>query len=352
MFSDRYKNLTPYVAGEQPKDKKYIKLNTNENAYPPTPKVKKVLENFNINKLSLYPDPNFTKLRKSIAETYNLNAKNIFVGNGSDEILSFAFFTFFDNKNGKLLFPNYTYSFYPVYCDYYGIEFEIINLNDNYELNLDKYLVKNSCGVIFPNPNAPTSIALKNKSIEEFLSQYPKNRVVVIDEAYIDFAESDESSLDLIKKFKNLLIVRTFSKGFSLAGMRIGYALADEKLIKALFDTKDSFNSYPADMISQEVAKVAIEDIDYYKNINNKIIKTRDEFSNTLKELGWKVLPSSANFVFVSHPLISGSEIYQKLKEEGFLVRYFNKVRLKGFVRITIGTTEEMKVLIEAIKIF
>ena len=345
MFSNRYKKLTPYVAGEQPKDKKYIKLNTNENAHSPSPKVKEVLENFDTDRLKLYPDPNFTGLRDSIANAYAIDAKNVFVGNGSDEVLSFIFFTFFDNKNGKLLFPNFTYSFYPVYCDFYSIEFDKVPLQADFTLDFSPYLKEESCGVIFPNPNAPTSIAVKSDTIREFMDAYPKDRVVVVDEAYIDFAKEDEDSLKLVKDYKNLIIVRTFSKGFSLAGMRVGFVIADEAIIDALYNTKDSFNSYPCDAISLDVAKAAIDDIDYYRYSNKKIVKTRDKFSGDIQKLGWNVLPSSANFVFASHPTKGGAEVYKFLRDNGILVRFFDKDVLRDYVRITIGNEREMDLL-------
>jgi histidinol-phosphate aminotransferase len=349
MLTERLKRLSPYVPGEQPQDRTYIKLNTNENPYPPTPKIGPFLKSFEIERLRLYPDPLFGTLREAIAKRFHIDTPRVFVGNGSDEVLAFAFYAFFDSDRGKLLFPEFSYSFYPVYCDFYGIEYRKISLNENFSIEINDYLgEKRSCGIVFPNPNAPTGIVLPLKKIIELLERYPQDRVVVIDEAYIDFG--GESAVSLIERFKNLLVIRTFSKSMSLAALRLGFAMGDENLINALFAVKDSFNSYPADLIAQKIGEIAIEDADYYAAITRKIIHTREFLSKTLKDLGWRVLPSGANFIFAGKKGLSGETVYRRLKEEGILVRHFNTKGIGDFVRITIGTDDEINTLLESIK--
>lgn len=342
MFSQRLSKLSPYVPGEQPQDKKYLKLNTNENPYPPSPRIGELLRSFDIASLRLYSDPVCDRIRGKIASKYGLGKEQAFVSNGSDEALSFCFYAFFDSLYGKLLFPEYTYSFYPVYCDFYGITYERVPLDKEFRVDLDGFLKKrdDSCGIIFANPNAPTGTYLALDRIVWFLKNYPEEKVVVIDEAYIDFG--GESAAKLVNEFQNLVIVKTFSKGMSLAGLRLGYALADERLIKALFTVKDSFNSYPADTLSQLIGEIAVEDEVYYKRIREEIMATREYFSSELERLGWFVLPSRANFVFASRKGIPGKDIYSKLKEKGILVRHFDVEGIKDFVRITIGTKEQM----------
>ncbi len=348
MFSERLKRLSPYVPGEQPQDKTYIKLNTNENPYPPSPEIRDLLRDFSIERLRLYPDPQSKVLCQTIAKAHNVDVEQVFVGNGSDEVLSFVFYAFFDSAMGKLLFPEFTYSFYPVYCDYYGIDYKKIQLNDDYSLSTEGFLNETSCGIIFPNPNAPTGILFPIKKIEQLMKKYPKDRVVVIDEAYIDFG--GESAIGLISRFKNLLVARTYSKSMSLAGLRLGYAIGDEKLINALVAAKDSFNSYPVDTLTQKIGEVAIKDSAYYEKINGKIIKTREFLTSELKSLGWEVLPSTANFIFMRKKGLPGKEIYLTLKKNGLLVRYFDIDGIKDFVRITIGQQEDVETLLGKIK--
>lgn len=346
MLSERMKKLSPYVPGEQPQDGKYIKLNTNENPYPPTPGIKDFLRDIDISKLKLYPDPASSLLREAIAEKEGLKADNVFVGNGSDEVLSFIFFGFFDGINGPLLFPEFTYSFYPVYSAFYDIPYTKVKLEDDFSLNIDNFLSVKSTGIIIPNPNAPTGVALPLTEIKKLLDSYDSNRLVAIDEAYIAFG--GESAAALIKKYENLLVIRTFSKSSSLAGLRLGYALGNEKLISALSTVKDSFNSYPVDFMAQKCGEIAVKDTDYGKSVIDRIIKTRDKFILKAELMGWEVLPSKANFVFTRKSGLSGNKIYSKLKEQKILVRFFDKPGISDFVRITIGTDEEMEALLEA----
>jgi len=348
MLSTRMKRLTPYVPGEQPQDRSYIKLNTNENPYPPSPKIAAYLKSFDIEKLRLYPDPLFTNLRQAISERYGIDKAQVFVGNGSDEVLAFAFYAFFDSARGKLLFPEFSYSFYPVYCDFYGIDYQKIPLKTDFTIRTDDYLRHPSCGMVFPNPNAPTGVLMPLDTITELMTQYPGDRVVLIDEAYIDFG--GESAVSLIDRFKNLIVIRTFSKSMSLAALRLGFAMGDETLVNALFSVKDSFNSYPADLLAQQIGEIAIRDTAYYARITEKIIQSRENLSRQLREMGWDVLPSGANFILAGKAGLSGERIYTLLKQNGILVRYFHIEGIKQFVRITIGTDEDIRALIGAIK--
>lgn len=349
MLAERIKKLRPYVPGEQPQDRTYIKLNTNENPYPPTPRIEPYLKSFEIESLRLYPDPLFGRLREAISERYGIHKNQIFVGNGSDEVLAFAFYAFFDSARGRLLFPEFSYSFYPVYCDFYDIEYRKVPLQEDFTIDIEDYLQEGpSCGMVFPNPNAPTGIFLSLEKITELLKRYPEDRVVVIDEAYIDFG--GESAVCLIDRFKNLLITRTFSKSMSLAALRLGFAVGDEKLVDALFCVKDSFNSYPADLFAQKIGEIAMKDRDYYDAITEKIIRTRENVSKQLTDMGWDVLPSGANFILAGRTGLNGETIYTRLKENGILVRYFHIDGIKKFVRITIGTDEQMAALVEEVK--
>ena len=346
MFSRRVRNLVPYIAGEQPRDQKYIKLNTNENPFPPAQAVLESLKNYDYTRLQLYPDPEFTALREKMGEIYNLHPENIFICNGSDEGLSFCFYAFFDRDLGNVLFPQFTYSFYPVYCDFYELEYKKIPLSADFSIDVNKYLEeKSSTGIIFPNPNAPTGIFLSTDKIAYLLENYASDRVVIIDEAYIDFG--GESVLPLLARFKNLVIVRTFSKAFSLAGLRLGYIFADAELIATLFRVKDAFNSYPVNRLTQELACAALSDVDAFRQNNREIIRIRESFSSRLTALGWEVLPSQANFVFARKPGMPGSEVYSRLKEKGILVRNFRTAGIEDFLRISIGRQEDMEKLVE-----
>ena len=349
MFTERLKSLTPYVPGEQPQDRRYIKLNTNENPYPPSPAVGDYLKSVDPETLRRYPDPQFNELRGALAERYGVGPEQVFVGNGSDEVLSFMFYAFFDSQEGPLLFPEFTYSFYPVYCDFYGIEFKKIALQDDFAVDIDGFLAAGpSCGIIFPNPNAPTGIGLPLAKIAHLLEHCPRDRVVAVDEAYIDFG--GQSVVRLIEKHPNLIVARTFSKSMSLAGLRLGFAMGDPQLIKALYTVKDAFNSYPVDTLAQQAGLLAVKDQAYYDAVTARVIATRESFRKDLERLAWFQMPSAANFVFAGKQGISGEEIYQGLKAQGILVRYFNVDGLKNYVRITIGTPEEMAALVDGIE--
>ena len=346
MFAKRFSDLNPYIPGEQPKDRVYIKLNANENPYPPSPEVDKVLKEFNADQLRLYPDPDSNELRNAIASMLGngVTPGMIFAGNGSDEVLSFVFYTFFDD-DAPLYFPEHTYSFYPVYSDYYGIPYKKIPLKKDFSIDIAAMLDGRSSGIIFANPNAPTGIYMPLSDIRSILDSYPLDRVVVVDEAYIDFG--GESAIPLLKEYKNLVIIRTFSKSFCFAGARLGFMIADPELIDAVFTTKNSFNHFPVDALTQKIGVASCSDSNYYKEICNIISETRDDFSAQLRNAGWEVLPSMANFVFVRKEGLDGEKIYNAVKSSGILIRYFNKPGISDYVRITIGKPEDMKTLYE-----
>jgi histidinol-phosphate aminotransferase len=340
-FSQRIQKLTPYVPGEQPQDRKYLKLNTNENPYPPSPAVADLLKNFDFERLRLYPDPLCTRLRKRLGEKYGVDPAQVFVSNGSDETLSFCFYAFFDSSQGRLLFPAVTYSFYPVYCDFYQIQYEKVPMNASLAIDCEEFIRrKESCGIVFSNPNAPTGTHLSPGDIARLLENYPRKNVVVIDEAYIDFG--GDTAVPLLKDFTNLVIVRTFSKSMSLAGLRLGFAMGHRDLIQALSKAKDAFNSYPVDMLAQLVGEAALSDDDYYRSITEKIVSTRNHYAQELTNIGWRVLPSRANFLFIARKGIPGKEVYLGLKAKGILVRHFDGELTRDFVRVTVGKPEDM----------
>ena len=351
FWNDKIKEIEPYVPGEQPKDKKYIKLNTNENPYSPSEKVIEKIESMNLEDLKLYPDPDVSELRKVIAEYFSkkiderITKEQIFVGNGSDEVLALIFMTFF-NKGDKVYYPDITYSFYPVYADLFDLKEVKIPLNKNFEIEIDKYFGVDG-HIIITNPNAPTSIALKLEEIEKIAEKNP-NQLVVVDEAYVDFGA--ESAVKLVNKYDNVLVVQTFSKSRSFAGMRLGYAIGSENIIEGLNRLKFSFNSYTIDRISIEAGIESFKDDDYFVKINAKIIETREKTVKKLKELGFKVLNSSANFIFISHNKVFARDLYKQLKDNGILVRYFAKDRIDNYLRVTIGTDEEMEIFIEKLE--
>lgn len=337
--------LTPYVPGEQPKLNNLIKLNTNENPYGPSPKVIAALQAEAAETLRLYPDPNSDKLKSAIAEYHGLKSNQVFVGNGSDEVLAHVFHALLKHE-APLLFPDITYSFYPVYCGLYDINYETIPLNAQFEINIDDYMRPNG-GIIFPNPNAPTGIPLALSEIERLLKANTES-VVVIDEAYVDFGT--ESAVSLINTYPNLLVTHTLSKARSLAGLRVGFAMGHPDLIEALIRVKDSFNSYPIDRFAEAGATAAIQDIDYFEETRKKVINTRENLVAKIQALGFVVLPSGANFIFASHPLHDALTLSNQLRETSIIIRHFKKpARISQFMRITIGTDQECDELVVAL---
>ena len=344
-WSDVVAGLTPYVPGEQPKLAKLVKLNTNESPYGPSPRALAALRAEVGDTLRLYPDPDCASLRQSIATFYALKPAQVFVSNGSDEVLAHIFLALLKHRQ-PVLFPDITYSFYPVYCGLYGIDYRQVPLTETFEIRVDDYLTPNG-GIIFPNPNAPTGRPLALAEIERLL-RANTGSAVVIDEAYVDFGA--ESAVGLIDRYPQLLVVHTLSKSRSLAGLRVGYALGDAGLIEALRRVKDSFNSYPLDRFAQAGAIAAIEDRAYFEQTCAKVIATRTWLARELAALGCDVLPSAANFVFVRHPRQAGAELAARLRERGIIVRHFTKPeRIAPFLRITVGTEAQCQALIAAL---
>ena len=341
FWSSITKSLTPYVPGEQLNETDIVKLNTNENPFPPSPKVLESIQDAIGTQLKKYPDPESTKLKDAIADFYKIESENVFVGNGSDEVLAHVFMAFFKDK--RLYFPNITYSFYPVYCGLYEIDYQPISLNYKFQMETEDYLGLDG-NIIFPNPNAPTGIGVELSVIEEILEKNPDN-LVVVDEAYVDFG--GKSAIELVDKYKNLLIVQTFSKSRSLAGMRVGFAIGDAELIEGLVRVKDSFNSYPLDRLAQAAGEAAIKDREYFEYTCREIIKNREWTVAELEKRGIEVLPSTANFIFAK--VENAEKIYEELKARKILVRYFKKPLINSYLRISIGTKEEMEKLIKNI---
>lgn len=336
--------LKPYVAGEQPRIADLVKLNTNENPYGPSPKAIAAMQAAVSDSLKLYPDPSALGLRQAIAKAYGVEPEEVFVGNGSDEVLAHAFVALLKHEK-PLLYPDITYSFYPTYCGLFGIEAVEVPLRDDYTIDIADY--RRPCGaIILPNPNAPTGIGLPLSTIETLVSEHP-DQPVVVDEAYIDFG--GESAVPLTRRYDNLLVVHTLSKSRSLAGLRVGYAIGQRPLIEALERVKDSFNSYPLDRVAQAGATAAIEDVAWFDETRGKVIETRERVAGALRQRGFEVLPSQANFVFARHPGHSGADIARGLRERAVLVRHFAKPRISDFLRITIGTPEECDRLVAAL---
>jgi histidinol-phosphate aminotransferase len=330
-------DLDPYVPGEQPKDQRYIKLNTNECPYPPSPQALSAIHAAADETLRLYPDPNADELKDAIADYYGIARANIFVGNGSDEVLAHIFHGLLKH-DAPILYPDISYSFYPVYANLYQIAARQIPLRDDFSLNLADYSGENG-GIIFPNPNAPTSMAVGLEAIEQLLQANP-NSVVVVDEAYVDFGA--QTAIPLVAQYPNLLVAQTFSKSRSLAGLRVGFAVGHPHLIEALERVKNSFNSYPLGRMAIAGAAAAMRDREYFEETRQKIIRTREATVQKLSALGFTVLPSAANFVFARPPQGNAEAVYLELKKRGVLVRYFNKPRINEYLRITIGTDYEM----------
>lgn len=346
FWSPFVKELVPYVPGEQPKLAKLVKLNTNENPYGPSPKVVAAIQAELNDTLRLYPDPNADRLKQTIAQYHGVKTSQVFVGNGSDEVLAHAFHALF--QHGKpLLFPDVTYSFYPVYCGLYGIESEALPLDEQFQIRIEDYARPNG-GIIFPNPNAPTGCLLPLEAIERLLQASPDS-VVLVDEAYVDFG--GETAISLVNRYPNLLVAQTLSKSRSLAGLRVGFAVGHEDLIEALERVKNSFNSYPLDRLALAGAVASFEDHAYFEQTCNAVIHSREKLVAELKTLGFDVLPSAANFIFARHPQRDGAELAASLREEGVIVRHFKQQRINQFLRISIGTEEQNQALIEALRL-
>jgi histidinol-phosphate aminotransferase len=337
--------LTPYVPGEQPKIAGLIKLNTNENPYPPSPAVRAALHAMPADALRLYPDPDASLLKQTLADYHGLNSGEVFVGNGSDEVLGFVFMALLKHS-APLLFPDITYSFYPVYCKLFGIDYAEVPLNDAMQIEVGNYRNRACGGIIFPNPNAPTGTPLTLSAIEELLLAQP-NAVVAVDEAYVDFGT--ETAVPLIRRYPNLLVIRTFSKSRSLAGLRVGFALGHPKLIEALERVKNSFNSYPLDRMAQAGAVASYGDEAYFQQTCKAIMASREQVAQALAKIGFTVLPSSANFILVRHASLPAAQLAAGLRERAIIVRHFNHPRINQYLRITIGTPDECATLIQAL---
>ncbi len=344
-WEENVRKVVPYTPGEQPKIKNIIKLNTNENPYPPAPKVEERIRNYDVSDFRKYPDPTCSRLVGAIADFYKVDKENVFVGVGSDDVLAMAFLTFF-NSDKEILFPDITYSFYDVWAELYRIPYRQVPLKEDFTINPSDYFVPNG-GVVIANPNAPTGVELPLKDIEEIVKRNP-DVVVIVDEAYVDFG--GESALPLIDKYENLLVVQTFSKSRSMAGMRIGYAFGSKKLIKYLSDVKFSFNSYTMNMPALELGALAIEDREYFEKTRQMVIDTRERAKLQLKELGFEFGDSKTNFIFAKNPDKSGKEIFDYLREHDIIVRRFDLPRISEYLRISIGTDEEMDTLISVLK--
>ena len=342
-WRDNIRQVEPYVPGEQPKNTNVIKLNTNENPYGPSPRVKAVQDNEDL--LRLYPDPTAGALVDALAEYHGVDASQVFVGVGSDDVLAMSFLTFF-NSDKPILFPDITYSFYDVWAELFRIPYKQMPLDENFRLKIDDYKGENG-GIVFPNPNAPTGVELGMQDVEAIIKANP-DVIVVVDEAYVDFGAA--SALPLIEKYDNLLVVQTFSKSRGMAGMRIGYAMGNPVLIKYLNDVKYSFNSYTMDQTTLALGAAAIADRAYFEETVHKVVETREWTKKELTKLGFVFGDSKANFIFASHPEIPAADLFAALREANIIVRYFNKPRIANYLRITIGTQEDMEKLIEFLK--
>lgn len=339
-WENHIRKVVPYVPGDQPKGDRLIKLNTNENPYPPAPGVERALREMSPETFRKYPDPAASALTEVLAEYYGVNQEQVFVGVGSDDVIGMAFLTFF-NSEKPILFPDVTYSFYPVWADLFHIPYRTPALDEEFRIRTEDYFQENG-GIIFPNPNAPTGLEMGLEEIEEIL-RHNQDVIVMVDEAYIDFG--GRSALPLLERYENLLVIQTFSKSRSMAGMRIGYAIGHPDLIRALHDVKYSYNSYTMNMPSLVLGAEAVKDKAYFEETLKKIIKTREETKEWMKELGFSFPDSKTNFLFASHKQVPAEAIFEALKKEQIYVRYFKKPRLDNSLRITIGTDEEMAAL-------
>lgn len=343
-WENNVRKVVPYVPGEQPKDTDIIKLNTNENPYPPSPKVFEAHEKTQVEKFALYPDSSASELVNELETYYGLSSGQVFVGVGSDDVLALAFLTFFNSKK-PILFPDITYSFYPVWANVYRIPYECPPLDEDFCIRVEDYKKENG-GIVIANPNAPTSIALGRDALEEIIQANP-DVVVIVDEAYIDFG--GETALPLISKYDNLLVVRTYSKSRSMAGARIGFAMGNPALIAAMTDVKESINSYTMTMQSILVGAASLRDEEYFRDKLEKVVTTREWTKEQLGKRGFQVLPSQTNFLFAKHETVSGKEIFEALRDKKIYVRRFDGERIAEYLRITIGTQEQMETVVEAL---
>ena len=339
-WEENVRKVTPYTPGEQPKRQNIIKLNTNENPYPPAPGVGRILERFDPEELRLYPDPAACILKEALAETYRVKTEQIFVGVGSDDVLAMAFLAFF-NSEKPILFPDITYSFYPVWAEEFRIPYEVCPLDERFRIVKEDYYGENG-GVVFPNPNAPTGLFMGLEDVEDII-RHNQDAVVIVDEAYVDFGA--ESAMPLTEKYENLLVVQTFSKSRSMAGMRIGFAVGSPKLIRYLEDVKYSFNSYTMSRLALRCGAEAVRDRAYFEETTARIRETRERAKKILGEMGFVCTDSMANFLFAAHPEHRAADLFQALKEAGIYVRYFAKPRIDDYLRITVGTDQQMEVL-------
>ncbi len=344
-FLKRLRRIDPYVPGEQPQSDDIIKLNANENPYPPAPGVQQALRDFDASRLALYPDANGKALKTALANRFGVKPSQVFLGNGSDDVLALAFQSFFCSDE-PVLYPDITYSFYPVWCDLFRIPYETVPLDENFCINIRDYDRPNG-GIVLPNPNAPTGRGVSLAFLEDFL-QHNADCVVIIDEAYVDFGA--QSAVPLIEKYENLLVVQTMSKSRSLAGLRIGYALGSETLIATLEAVKNSYNSYTMDAVALAAGEAAVADEAYFQETCRKVVATRERTADALRGLGFVVPPSLTNFLFVTHPDKNASDIFAALRERGIFIRYFKLPRIDNYLRITVGTDEQMDRLIDALR--
>lgn len=344
-WRDNVRKVEPYTPGEQPKEEGVIKLNTNENPYPPSDKIKEAMSG--IKNLRKYPDPAATKLVEAIASYHGFDKEEVFVGVGSDDVLAVAFMTFFNGKK-PIFFPDITYSFYPVWAELFAIPYEKKTVNDAFEIQKEDYYAENG-GVVFPNPNAPTGAFLSLEVVEDII-KHNQDVVVIVDEAYIDFG--GDTAKELTRKYDNVLVVQTYSKSRSLAGLRIGYAIGNKELIKAMNDVKYSYNSYTMNEPSIVLGTAVLEDEEYFQETRNKIIDTREWFQIEMRKIGFSFADSKANFIFATHESVPAKEIFEAAKKAKIYVRYFDQPRINNYLRITIGTREEMETLLDFLKEF
>lgn len=347
LWTENLRDIEPYVPGEQSKDSDIVKLNANENPYPPSPKVAEAIRGFCISELRKYPDANALPLKQAIADYYGVEVKNVFLGNGSDDVIAIAFQALF-NSSLPIAFPDLTYSFYPVWCRLFGINYKTYPVDSDFRINPDDYKEKNG-GVVIPNPNAPTSIGEDTEFVKKLMDNN-SDSVVIIDEAYVDFG--GVTSVPLTKRYENLLVTGTFSKSRSLAGLRIGFAIGSERLVSTLEAVKNSYNSYTVDSLSMVAGRASILDDEYFRETCNKIITTRQRVTDELRALGFTVADSQANFIFVTHSDLSMKEMFEYLKTKKVYIRYFSLPRIENYVRISIGTDAEMDILLDNVKEF